>query len=57
MPTVFLADKIWTGAGGAYAVIMFLGIYTTAVPMLWSVCNKLTPGEEGLSFKIGRAHV
>ncbi len=57
VPTVFLADKIWPGAGGAYAVIMFLGIYTTAVPMLWSVCNKLTPGEEGLSFKIVAALV
>ena len=52
VPTVFLADKIWPGAGGAYAVIMFLGIYTTAVPMLWSVCNKLAPRGEGLAFKL-----
>lgn len=52
VPTIFLADRIWPGAGGIYAVIMFLGIYTTAVPMLWSVCNKLTSGKEGAAFKI-----
>ncbi len=52
VPTVFLADKIRDGLGNVFAVAMFLGIYTTAVPMLWSVCNKLAQNEKRWRFKI-----
>lgn len=52
VPTVFLAGQIWAGAGFLFAAVMFAGIYTTAVPMLWSVCHKLCPKEHGLLFPI-----
>ncbi len=52
VPTVFLAGQIWAGAGFVFAAVMFAGIYTTAVPMLWSVCHKLCPKEKSLLFRI-----
>ena len=45
VPTVYLADQLVSGAGLLFAAVMFAGIYTTAVPMLWSVGTRLAPEE------------
>lgn len=45
VPTVYLADQLLPGAGLLFAAVMFAGIYTTAVPMLWSVGSRLAPEE------------
>lgn len=51
IPTVYLAEWILPGAGLFFTAVMFAGIYTTAVPMLWTVCNKLAPRERSLRFR------
>lgn len=51
VPAVFVAEQILPGAGLLFAAVMFAGIYTTAVPMLWTVCNKIAPKEHSLRFR------
>ncbi|WP_131040442.1 hypothetical protein [Clostridioides difficile] len=40
IPSLFLADKILPVIGVLFSIILILGIYTTAVPLLWSVTNR-----------------
>ncbi len=40
IPSLFLADKISPIIGVLFSIILILGIYTTAVPLLWSVTNR-----------------
>ncbi len=40
IPSLFLADKISPVIGVLFSIILILGIYTTAVPLLWSVTNR-----------------
>lgn len=42
VPALFLADKISPVVGILFSVILIAGIYTSAVPMLWAVCNKFS---------------
>jgi len=51
IPALFLADKISPVVGIAFSVILILGIYTTASPLLWSVANRVVP-QESPKFKI-----
>lgn len=39
IPTLYMADKIGPIIGILFSFILIAGIYTTAVPLLWSVCN------------------
>lgn len=39
IPTLYMADKIGPIVGGMFSLMLIAGIYTTAVPLLWSVCN------------------
>jgi len=39
IPTLYMADKIGPMVGMMFSVMLIAGIYTTAVPLLWSVCN------------------
>ena len=39
IPTLYMADKIGSMVGMMFSVMLIAGIYTTAVPLLWSVCN------------------
>lgn len=50
VPTIYLAQQLFPGAGLVFAAIIFVEIYTTAVPMLWTICNKLAPSGRGLRF-------
>ncbi|HSQ89894.1 hypothetical protein, partial [Romboutsia sp.] len=42
IPSLYLADQVLPIIGVCFSIILFAGIYTTAVPMLWSVCNRFT---------------
>ena len=42
IPSLHLANQVFPLLGVLFSVILLAGIYTTAVPMLWTVCNKFT---------------
>ena len=52
VPAVFLANTLFPGIGVFFSIIMYAGIYTTAVPMLWSSCNKISSREKSLTFRL-----
>jgi uncharacterized membrane protein YkvI len=52
VPAVFVANLLFPGSGIVFSIIMYAGIYTTAVPMLWSSCNKISSDENGLKFRL-----
>jgi len=52
VPTVYMADILLPGAGVIFSVVMLAGIYTTAVPMLWSACNKLASDDKSPRFRL-----
>ncbi|MEF9990707.1 MAG: hypothetical protein RRZ84_02300 [Romboutsia sp.] len=39
IPTLYMADKISPIVGMIFSVMLIAGIYTTAVPLLWSTCS------------------
>ena len=41
LPALAMAGNTSQALGVGFSVILFLGIYTTAAPMLWSVCNRV----------------
>ncbi|MNQ44586.1 hypothetical protein D3C85_583470 [compost metagenome] len=45
VPVLFLASNISAGVGNAFAVLLFIGIYTTAASILWAVCLNFDPTE------------
>ena len=48
IPTLYMANKIGPIVGILFSVILIAGIYTTAVPLLWSTCNSFfTEGSKG----------
>ncbi len=44
IPTLILAEQLHPVLAGIFAIIVLMGIFSTAVPMLWMVCRKA--GEE-----------
>jgi uncharacterized membrane protein YkvI len=52
IPAVFVSNLLFPGSGIIFSVIMYAGIYTTAVPMLWSSCNKISSDEKSLKFRL-----
>lgn len=42
VPTLYLADNISHFVGIAFSVVLILGIFSTAAPMTWTVCDKIT---------------
>lgn len=47
IPTLLLAGGISPLAGIIFLVILFCGIFSTAAPMSWTVCDKLCPATKG----------
>ena len=48
IPTLYMANKIGPIVGILFSAILIVGIYTTAVPLLWSTCNSFfTEGSKG----------
>lgn len=39
IPTLYMAKNISNLVGNIFSIILILGIYTTAAPLLWNVCN------------------
>lgn len=52
VPAVYIADQLLHGVGIVFSIVMFLGIYTTAVPMLWSSCSRISNKENSWKFRI-----
>jgi uncharacterized membrane protein YkvI len=52
IPAVFVSNLLFPGSGVLFSIVMYAGIYTTAVPMLWSSCNKISSDEKGLKFRL-----
>jgi uncharacterized membrane protein YkvI len=42
IPLLFLANELVPVIGSIYALLLLAGIYTTAAPILWSVCIRFT---------------
>lgn len=43
IPTLILAEELHPVLAGFFAIVVLLGIFSTAVPMLWMVCRKAGP--------------
>ena len=52
MPTVFLAEQIYPKLGLVFTLVMFLGIFTSAAPMLWTACHRLCRDEKSPRFRL-----
>lgn len=42
IPTLHLADAISPLIGKLFSIVLICGIFSTAAPMTWTVCNKIT---------------
>jgi uncharacterized membrane protein YkvI len=51
IPALFIARQMFSGVGIIFSLILFAGIYTTAVPMLWLSSNVLETNEKTKKFK------
>lgn len=52
IPSLFVAASISPVFGHIFSVLLLLGIYTTAVPMLYTVCNKISSDSKSKAYKI-----
>ena len=53
LPALELAGRISGLAWWFYGLILLFSIYTTAVPLLWSVCKTLHPQEKSIWYRVG----
>lgn len=52
IPSLFVAASISPIFGDIFSLLLMLGIYTTAVPMLYTVCNKISSDSKSKSYRI-----
>lgn len=52
IPSLYVADSISPVFGSVFSVLLLLGIYTTAVPMMYTVCNKISSDSHSKAYKI-----
>ncbi len=52
IPSLFVAASISPVFGNIFSVLLLLGIYTTAVPMLYTVCNKISSDAKSNAYRI-----
>lgn len=52
LPALTLARQVSGLAGWFYGVIVLFSIYTTAVPLLWSVCRAIAPQEKSVGYRV-----
>lgn len=50
IPFLWIVWDIRPAIGSVYSIMLLAGIYTTAVPMLWSICDLLKEGGEGAGY-------
>ena len=51
IPIAYIADQIIPGLGSIFAIVMFFGIFTTAVPLLWQSAHVFSTNEHGRKYK------
>lgn len=52
IPSLFVAASISPVFGNVFSILLLLGIYTTAVPMLYTVCNKISSDGKSKAYRI-----
>lgn len=52
IPSLYVTDSISPVFGAVFSVLLLLGIYTTAVPMMYTVCNKISSDSHNKAYKI-----
>lgn len=53
IPSLVIAAKIFPLMASVFAVMLLASIYTTAVPLLWTACNRITTDENSTRYKVG----
>ena len=52
IPSLAIAARTIPAMASVFAIVLLASIYTTAVPMLWTACNRITsdetPGWDGV---------
>ncbi|MCQ1957014.1 hypothetical protein NNX39_10920 [Arthrobacter sp. zg-Y826] len=52
IPMLWIANQIFSGAGSIFSVVLFAGIYTTAVPLLWTAINRIETNDRSNRAKV-----
>ena len=52
IPSLYVADQVSPIFGQIFAILLILGIYTTAVPMMFTACNRVSEDEKSTKFRI-----
>ncbi|MCC3266900.1 YkvI family membrane protein [Arthrobacter gengyunqii] len=52
IPMLWIADQVFSGAGSVFSVVLFAGIYTTAVPLLWTAVNRIETNDKSNRAKV-----
>lgn len=52
IPSLFVAASISPVFGNIFSILLLLGIYTTAVPMMYTVCNKISSDGKSKAYRI-----
>lgn len=52
VPALVLADKMFPAVGIIFSLILFGAVFSTAVPMLWLSCNRISTDEKSSRFRI-----
>lgn len=52
IPSLVVAGSIIPVVATIFALLLLAGIYTTAVPMLWTACNRITTDEKSNKYKV-----
>ncbi len=52
IPSLYVADQISPIFGKIFSVMLILGIYTTAVPMMYTACNRISDNEKSTKYRI-----
>ncbi|MCD8139083.1 MAG: hypothetical protein LUE17_04775 [Planctomycetaceae bacterium] len=51
VPALILADKMFPAVGVLFSLILFGAVFSTAVPMLWLTCNRISTDEKSGKFR------
>lgn len=52
IPSLYVADQISPLFGTVFSIMLVLGIYTTAVPMMYTACNRVSEDEKSTKYRI-----
>jgi len=51
VPILVLATKVFPAYGSIFAIVIFLGIYTTVTPLMWTICRRFSE-EHSIRFRL-----